>query len=363
MAPVSKNVSDAAQQAVKRLANPQTIECEDFFEPATAVRKLFSSLIGATTPEQVAIIPSVSYGMATVARNTVLEPTHQVVMVEEQFPSAVYTWRRACKSSGATLRIVNAPKTNGSRAVAWNETLIDAIDQNTAVVIIPELHWTDGLRFDLYAISKKTKAVGARLVIDGTQSIGARPFNIEKIRPDALICAGYKWLTGPYGIGVAYFGEAFGNGTPLEENWIARKGSNDFSNLVHYRDEYRDGAIRYDVGERSNFVLLPMLRAALTQVLDWDPATIAKHTASLTNQVVPKLEAIGCLVDDEAWRTGHLFGIHLPNHAEPSRIAAELKRSNLSVSLRGDTIRVAPYLYNNGKDMEALVYTLETALK
>ena len=131
---------------------------------------------------------------------------------------------------------------------------------------------------------------------------------------------------------------------PLEENWIARKGSNDFANLVHYRDEYRDGAIRYDVGERSNFVLLPMLKAALTQVLDWDPVTIAKHTASLTNQVVPKLEAIGCLVDDEAWRAGHLFGIHLPNHAKPSRIAAELKRSNLSVSLRGDTIRVAPYL-------------------
>ena len=363
MAPLSKSVSLTAQQAIKRLANPQTIEATDFFKPAMAVRKLFSNLIGATNPKQVAIIPSVSYGMATVANNVPLKPTHQVVMVENQFPSAIYTWQRACKASGATLRIVNAPKTKGSRAVAWNEALVEAIDRNTAVVIVPELHWTDGLRFDLTTISEKTKAVGARLIIDGTQSIGAKPFNVETIRPDALICAGYKWLTGPYGLGVAYFGEAFDNGIPLEENWIARKESDDFSNLVHYRDEYRDGAIRFDVGERSNFVLLPMLEAALTQILEWKPTTIAKHTKLLTNQSIPKLEAIGCLVDDELWRTGHLFGIHLPPHADPSRIAAELQRSHLSVSLRSDTIRVAPYLYNTTKDMDALVHALKTALK
>lgn len=363
MAPLSKSVSASAQQAIKRLANPHTIEPADFFEPAMSVRKLFSSLIGATNPDHVAIIPSVSYGMAIAANNTALKTTSHVVMVEEQFPSAIYTWQRACKVSGATLRIVNAPKTHGSRATAWNEALIEAINHDTAVVIVPELHWTDGLRFDLAAISKKTRAAGARLIIDGTQSIGAKPFDFEMIRPDALICAGYKWLTGPYGIGVAYFGEAFDNGIPLEENWIARKGSDDFSNLINYQDDYREGAIRFDVGERSNFVLLPMLEAALTQVLEWSPATIASHTQLLTNQTVSKLEAIECIVDKEPWRTGHLFGIHLPPHADPSRIAEELKRSHLSVSLRGDRIRVAPYLYNTAQDMDALVHTLEIALK
>ena len=363
MAPLSKSVSASAQQAIKRLANPHTIETSDFFEPAMSVRKLFSSLIGAANPDHIAIIPSVSYGMAIAANNTALKPTDYVVMVEDQFPSAIYTWQRACKVSGATLRIVNAPKTNGSRAIAWNEALIEAINHDTAVVIVPELHWTDGLRFDLASISKKTKAAGAKLIIDGTQSIGAKPFNLEMVRPDALICAGYKWLTGPYGIGIAYFGEAFHNGIPLEENWIARKGSDDFSNLVRYQDEYRDGAIRFDVGERSNFILLPMLEAALMQVLKWAPVTVTDHTQLLTDQTVPKLEAIGCLVDKTPWRTGHLFGIHLPPHAKPSRIATELKRSNLSVSLRGDTIRVAPYLYNTAQDMDALVHTLEIALK
>tara|TARA_B100000029_G_scaffold515879_1_gene625201 strand:+ start:7080 stop:8171 length:1092 start_codon:yes stop_codon:yes gene_type:complete len=363
MAPLSRSVSAAGQQAIKRLANPHKIEPEDFFDPAMSIRNLFSSLIGATKPERVAIIPSVSYGMAIAANNIPLKPTNNVVMVEEQFPSAIYTWQRACNESGATLHVINAPKTKGTRAVAWNEALIDAINFDTAAVIVPELHWTDGLRFDLTTISKKAKSTDTRLIIDGTQSVGAKPFDIEMVHPDALICAGYKWLTGPYGVGVAYFGETFDNGIPLEENWIARKGSNNFSNLVHYQNEYRDGAIRFDVGERSNFVLLPMLEAALTQILEWTPTTITSHTQLLTQQTAPKLEALGCFIEEKPWRSDHLFGIHLPHHANPSRIAVELKRSCLSVSLRSDTIRVAPHLYNTARDMDALVHALDIALK
>ena len=100
--------------------------------------------------------------------------------------------------------------------------------------------------------------MGARFVIDGTQSVGALPFDVGHTRPDAVACAGYKWLTGPYSVGTAWYGPAFDGGTPIEENWITRAGSDRFNELVNYRDDYRPGAIRYDVSERSNFILLPM---------------------------------------------------------------------------------------------------------
>ncbi len=70
----------------------------------------------------------------------------------------VYTWRRAGREAGATLRTVAAPETAGSRAEAWNAALLDAIDERTAVVAIPELHWTDGLRFDLDAVGPRARA-------------------------------------------------------------------------------------------------------------------------------------------------------------------------------------------------------------
>ena len=71
------------------------------------------------------------------------------------------------------------------------------------------VHWADGTIFDLEKIREKTNKVGAMLIIDGTQSIGTMPFDLKKVKPDALICAAYKWLMGPYGFGVAYYGNNY----------------------------------------------------------------------------------------------------------------------------------------------------------
>ena len=363
MAPASKRVAASGRRALERIEAPARLGIADFFEPSVHVRQLFAQIIGASDPDRVAIIPSVSYAMATIARNTALAPGQAVVVVEEQFPSVVYTWRRACQEAGATLLTVAAPETAGSRAEAWNAALLDAIDERTAVVAVPELHWTDGLRFDLDAVGVRARAVGARLVIDGTQSVGALPFDVGRIRPDAVACAGYKWLTGPYSVGVAWYGPAFDGGTPIEENWITRAGSDHFSELVHYRDEYRPGAIRYDVGERSNFVLLPMLEAALEQVLEWTPETVAAHTRALTDRAVPQLRGLGCRIEDARWRAGHLLGVRLPAGVDIPQLGRGFAARNVSVSLRGGAIRIAPHLYNDAGDLDVLIDALAGAVR
>ena len=363
MAPASKRVAAAGRNALDRIEAPTRLGITDFFEPSARVRRLFAQIIGAPDPDRVAIIPSVSYAMATIARNTPLAPGQTVVVVEEQFPSVVYTWRRACRETGATLRTVAAPDTAGSRAEAWNAALLDAIDERTAVVAIPELHWTDGLRFDLDAVGAQARAVGARFVIDGTQSVGALPFDVGRTRPDALACAGYKWLTGPYSAGVAWYGPAYDGGTPVEENWITRAGSDQFNELVNYRDDYRPGAIRYDVGERSNFILMPMLEAALEQVREWGPETVAAHTRALTAAAAARLRELGCRIEDERWRAGHLLGVRLPPGVDVAQLGRSLAARQVSVSLRGGAIRVAPHLYNDAADLDALIDAVAGAVR
>ena len=132
------------------------------------------------------------------------------------------------------------------RARKWNERVLEAIGDDTAIVALCQVHWTDGTLFDLEEVGTRCREVGAALVVDGTQSVGALPFDVGRIRPDALVCAGYKWLMGPYSIGAAYFGPRFDGGTPLEEAWLAREGSDDFPRLVDYTDTYRPGAARYE---------------------------------------------------------------------------------------------------------------------
>ena len=101
------------------------------------------------------------------------------------------------------------------------------------------------------------------MIIDGSQSIGALPYDNENIKPDALFTVGYKWLLGPFSLGRGYYGEYFDGGIPLEENWVNRKHSKDFQNLVNYTDEYGPIAARYNVGQNSNFHLVPILNETI----------------------------------------------------------------------------------------------------
>jgi len=61
-------------------------------------------------------------------------------------------------------------------------------------------------------------------------------------------------------LGFLYVAPRHQQGRPLEHNWIVRAGSENFAGLVNYRDEMQPGARRFDVGERSNFALMPMAR-------------------------------------------------------------------------------------------------------
>jgi selenocysteine lyase/cysteine desulfurase len=360
MGPLPATAQQAGVEAIAVKGAPHGIGASAFFEGSDRARSLFGQLIDAD-PTRIAIIPAVSYGIATVARNVTVEAGSNIVVVGEQFPSNVYAWRRLAATRGGELRTVHPPD-SAHRGEAWNDALLGAIDAATAVVAVPQVHWTDGTRFDLAAVSARARAAGAVFVIDGSQSIGAHPFDVQRLAPDAVICAGYKWLLGPYAIGLAYYGERFDDGEPIEETWIGRRHSEDFRGLVNYRDDYQPGAARYDVGERSNFILLPMLTAALEHVLAWKPERIQEYCARLTRPLVDEARELGFTVEAEAWRGAHLFGLRTPPGLDLDALQRTLQQRKISVSLRGSALRVSPNVYNDAADVTALQQALRAAV-
>jgi selenocysteine lyase/cysteine desulfurase len=297
------------------------------------------------------IIPSVSYGIAQAANNLSLKKDQHIIVAHEQFPSNYYSWHSVCAKTGASLKVITPPDDFINRGKRWNEKILDAINHQTRAVAIGNVHWADGTRFDLMAIRKRTTEVGALLIIDGTQSVGALPFDVQKIKPDALICAGYKWLMGPYAIGLAYYGEYFDNGTPIEENWINRLNSEDFSGLVNYQHAYQPGALRYEVGEHSNFILAPMLLKAIQQLNKWGIERIQEYCGHISQDAIKRLKERGVIIEDEAWRGNHLFGIRLPQGADLEKVKSELLKHKIYVSVRGNSIRVSPNVYNTENDL------------
>ena len=362
MSPLLKKVEKAGLKGLLQKRTPYKVVPDDFFHTTQVLRSAFASLVDTPETERIVIIPSVSYGMATVVKNLPLDRRQNIVVAGEQFPSNVYPWMRLCEKTGATLKIIQAPEVQENRGKLWNEKIIQAIDQNTAAVALAPIHWADGTRFLLQEVSEKVKGVGGKLIVDGTQSVGVVPFSIREIKPDALVCAGYKWLLGPYGIGLAYFNESFDHGEPLEENWINRKGSEDFSNLINYQNQYQPGALRYEVGEHSNFILTPMILAAVQQINRWKPENMLAYIHSITTDGLSSLKEMGLWVEDDTFRSPHLFGIRLPEKLNMNTVKEKLQAEKISVSYRGNTIRVSPNVYNKQEEINKLVKTFKHLL-
>jgi selenocysteine lyase/cysteine desulfurase len=362
MSPLLKKAEKKGISALRLKRNPAAIQPQDFYNTSEELRAEFAKLINVPDPRRIAIIPSVSYGMATVAKNAGIKKGGEIVIASEQFPSNVYSWRTLAQEAGARLVAVSPGTGLARRGEEWNTKILESINSATQVVAISHTHWADGTKFDLRRIRERTNEVGALLIVDGTQSVGALPFDASEIQPDALICAGYKWLLGPYSLGVAYYGDRFTNGKPLEENWISRLKSEDFSALVNYQDEYQPGALRYDVGERSNFMLVPMLLESISQLNRWHVANVQEYCKAITTTTIASLREDGFWIEDENFRGSHLFGIRIPERCSIEEIKKSFLKEKIYVSFRGDAIRVSPNVYNNEQDMQKLYRVLRKNL-
>ncbi len=363
MSPLSRRVEEAGIEAIRAKRDPSRIKPADFFSTPDRVRELFARLIHSEASSRVSLLPSVSYGIAIAAKNLHVKPGQNIVLLHEQFPSNLYTWRRLADEKELNLRTIQAPPDSKEKCHAWNDAILEAIDDNTAAVALPIVHWTDGTLFDLGRISERARENGAAVILDGTQSIGAMPFDVQEVKPDALIVAGYKWLFGPYSSGFGWWGDRFLNGTPIEENWINRRGSEDFAGLVDYEASYQPGAVRFDVGEKSNFTLMPMLETALSQILEWTPESIQEYVAALMEPWEAEILDLGFQLADKRDRGNHLFGIRMPSGVNVSEARDILAAAKVSVSVRGSAIRVAPHVYNDRTDMQAFVDALKKVVQ
>jgi selenocysteine lyase/cysteine desulfurase len=346
LSPQLRTVSAAGLEAVALKKSPWEMTPPSWFSNAEILRGLAAKIMGATA-DDIALVPAVSYGMAVAAANIPVERGQSIVLLHEEYPSNYYAWKEVSRRCDAVIRLVRRGDDG-----KWTQTVLEGIDQTTAVVSVPNCHWTDGSLIDLEQVGKRTRAVGASLVIDASQSLGAYPIDVGRVQPDFLVSVGYKWLLGPYALGYLYVAPKWqARGKPLENSWLSRAGSEDFARLVEYRDECRSGARRFDMGEFPNFVLLPMAIAALRQILEWGVENIQQTLSNLTDLIASEADKLGCTSLSVADRVNHMIGLRLPKGI-PVGLGEALADSKVFVSIRGDAIRIAPYLYNDEDDIE-----------
>jgi selenocysteine lyase/cysteine desulfurase len=356
MSPLLRSVREAGEAGLARRSAPWLVGAADWFSEVERLRELYSMILCADS-DGVALVPATSYGIAIAARSVTADPGDQVVVLAEEYPSNYYTWRRFCRLTGAELVVAERGPDE-----SWTEAVLARIGERTRVVAVPNVHWTDGSLVDLDAVTAAARRLEAVVVVDASQSLGAMPLDVTRLRPDFVVSVGYKWMLGPLGLGCLYVREDHRDGEPLEENWINRAGSDDFAALADYTDEYRPGARRFDVGERTSFGLVPMAIAAAEQLLGWTIAGVARGLRTVTDQIAQGVRSLGLATAAADQRGPHMLGIKLPREAARAT-ATQLTEGGVVASVRGSSLRIAPHLHTTQDDIDRLLGVLRPAVQ
>lgn len=352
-APIPKAAVRAAQAAVEWKKFPHHVPDSEDFDLPGRVRTSLARLIAAE-PREIALTTGASPGMATVAYGLDWKPGDEIVTGSGEFPLQIATWRPLEARNGVVLKIVS-PRERFFRA----EDFIAALTPRTRMVSVSVVRFDDGVRIDARRLADACHAQGTQLFLDVSQCCGAVPFDVRVTGADFLVCAGYKWLLGPYGTGFFWARrELIEAMRPGPFYWAAAvENAQGYSALAGGNINALPGARRWDAAETANFFNLAALDKSLELLLRIGPAEVERHNRRLIELLYERLPADRCTPASplDPQRRGPYGCFAARSKEKTVALYEKLRAANVIVSLREGNIRVSPHLYNTERDIDKLI--------
>jgi selenocysteine lyase/cysteine desulfurase len=356
MSPIPKGAAEAGARGASVKAAPWDMTIGSYYDEVERARELAAAFIGASA-DDIAVISATSYGIAVAASNVPVPAGSVIIMMENEHTSHRYAWYELAQQKNARVVAVSRRPEQ-----SWGQALVAAIrgaDAPVAVVAGTMVHWFEGMTVDIDTVADAARAAGASLVMDGTQWVGALPFDVMRVRPDFLSFATYKFLLGPYRLAFLYAGKAWHDkGRPIEFHSWNRLGGERPDFYLETMPDYLPGARRYDMGERSDFAVLPVAIKALELLLEWGVPAVNERLRHLNAIIWSEAERRGFSGPPAEYRAPHIAVVELGRRHRPD-LARDLKLQNAIVTIRGTKMRVTPHVYNEEQDIVRLFDILE----
>jgi selenocysteine lyase/cysteine desulfurase len=323
-------VTDALVEAVDRWRDG-ALDAAAWEDAAPAAREAFAAWQGVPA-EQVALLGSVAEAAATVAAS--LPAAGNVVVPDEEFRSNLFPW------VAAGLPVTRVP----TGPVGRTEALLAAIDETTALVAVSQVLSSDGERVDLARLRAACDAVGARLFVDATQSLGVLPVGAAA---DYLAVHGYKWMLCPRGAAwlVTRHHEEL---RPLLPGWKSAADGGYFGGQL----DLAPGAARCDTSPA--WLAWTGALAALPLLARLPAHAVEAHCLGLAAAFRSGAAAAGAEPLGAGLRS-HIVTVRLP---EPRPVRARLRDRRVRALLHNDRLRVGFHYFNSTADVDAVLAAL-----
>ena len=351
--PLPLKTQEAGREAVGRKGQPWMIDPQFPAQQYERARRAAARLINAD-PEDVALISSVSYGVATAGKVLKVPAGTRVLLLQDDHSSPVLEWTTRAAEQGFSLETVARPDDGD-----WTAALLEAIERPGAPPVglasISCVHWSDGGAIDLDRIVPALRRQGAALLIDATHAAGVLPLDVRRLDPDFLVFPTYKWVLGPYGRAFLYIARRHQDGVPLEQTGYGRKAVSS-DRTTYFRDtSFVAGAHRFDMGERDHFISLEMASIGMEMMAEWGSDAVVERLRMLTDRLANGLRNSGALVSEAQLRAPHILSLSFPR-GMPEGIVERLER-NAYAAPRLGRLRISPHVYNDEDDVERFVET------
>lgn len=351
-------VSDrAAREALEWKKHPYRLPEAVYFDLPDRIREKIARIIEARA-EEVAVTTGASSGMACVAAGIDWKPGDEVLIGRGEFRAHFSTWLRYQTAGKLQIRIIE-PR---GRFICADD-YIAAIGPQTRVVTASLVRFDDGAMLDAARVARTCEKVGAAFLLDVTQCAGAMKFRIRDLGATMAVCSGYKWLLGPYGTGFFWIAEEWIERLPLGATYfMALEGARDFHALPSREFRPAPGARRWDSAETANFTNLAAFDASLDLLERIGAENIQNHVDALTNEIVGRMprDRVALASPEPRERRGPYICISAINPDDTQAIHEKLRAAQIHVSLRGTSLRIAPYIYNTQDEVSRFIDMLKS---
>jgi selenocysteine lyase/cysteine desulfurase len=357
--PLPRRTLEAGRAAVGRKGTPWTLDAGFANAQHERARAAAARLINAE-PADVALIPSISYGVATAAKLVTIARGARIIVLENDHSSPVLEWQTRTDAQGFAIDTVRQPD-NGD----WTSAVLAAIERSGAPPVglasISSAHWSDGGLIDLEKVAAALRRQGALFLVDATQSAGVLPIDVRQLDPDFVIFPTYKWLLGPYGRAFLYVAKRHQQGVPLEQTSAGRRDVRAENNVYFSDTSYVGDARRFDMGERDHFISMEMASIGMEMLADWGAAAVAQRLSMLTDRIANGVRGIGLSMPARQLRAPHILSLGFKD-GMPAGLVGELAAEGIYVAARLGRLRVSPHVFNDEADADRFVAALAQRL-
>ena len=350
--PLPIATQEAGRVGVARKGRPWTIDPGLASQQYERARRAAARLINAE-PDDVALISSVSYGVAAAAKVLAVPAGSRVLLLENDHSSAALEWMTRASAQGFTVDVARQPDDGD-----WTAAVLTAIARPGAPPVglasISSVPWSDGGVVDMSRVASALRAQAAALLVDATHAAGVIEIDVRTLDPDFLVFPTYKWLLGPYGRAFLYVAKRHQNGVPLEQTSYGRREIAS-DRAPYFRNvDFVSDARRFDMGERDHFISLEMASIGMEMMAEWGADAVQARLGMLTSLLADALRNSGVLVPGAAARAPHILSLGFPN-GMPQALIERLAAEHVHVAPRIGRMRISPHVYNDEEDVERFV--------